>query len=40
MVRVDMKFEKIITAEVPFVSKTEVMLEGTDASESYVRATD
>ena len=40
MERVDMKSGEVITAEAPFVSKTEVILEGTDVSELYVRTTD
>jgi hypothetical protein len=40
MERVDMKSGEVTTAEVPFVSKTEVVLAGTDVSNLYKNARD
>src|SRR5271166_2546905 len=40
MERVDMRSGEVITAECPFVSKTEVVLAGTDVNEIYRNASD
>ena len=40
MERVDMESGEVIITTIPFVSKTEVVLEGTDVKESYNRASD
>ena len=40
MERADMKSEEVITGEFPFVSKTEVVLAGTDVSKLYQNARD
>ena len=40
MERVEMKSGEVINTTAPFVSKTEVVLEGTDVNELYIRASD
>ncbi|KAH3823971.1 hypothetical protein DPMN_125796 [Dreissena polymorpha] len=40
MERVDIKSGEIIKDDVPFISKTELVLEGTDVDELYNKASD